>query len=128
MQFVYKPEGAEPRSWEFNPQRLLSPEVEAIERFTGLEYAEWVEAVGRSSALAIHGLLYVYLKRNNPTLKWDQVQFYMDEVEFQMNDEEKGQLLYHLETKESPLTDAERRVVEQFRDEGIEPKAEAGKA
>ena len=31
MFFVYKPEGVEPTRWKFEPFKLMSPEVEAIE-------------------------------------------------------------------------------------------------
>lgn len=126
MQFVYKPEGAEPRRWEFDPARLMSPEIEVIERHTGLEYGEWIEAVGRTSVLAIHGLLFVLLKRNTPTLKWDEVQFCMAEIEFEMTDDEKGQLLEHLEALENP-TDAERATIAELRKQGT-VAVEAGKA
>ena len=81
--FVYSPEGAEPRSWEFDPTKLMSPECMAIEKLTGLTYAEWLGAVERGSMGAIHALLFVLMKRDNPTLEADQVQFSLSEVEMQ---------------------------------------------
>lgn len=96
MKFVYKPEGADPREWEFDPTRLMSPEVETIERHTGLTFNQWVEAVGNGSFLAFHGLLYVLLKRTTPTLKWTDVQFCMADIDMAMTTEEEDGLIARL--------------------------------
>jgi hypothetical protein len=97
MKFTYTPEGAQPRSWDYNPLRLMSPEAEAIERHTGMTFAEWESKVTAGSMLAIHGLLFVMLKRTHPTLKWDEVQFCLDEVDFEPDEEEKATALAGLQ-------------------------------
>ena len=97
--FVYKPEGVEPESWDFDPAKLMNPEAEAIERHTGMTYGEWLEALGKSSMLALHGLRYVFLKRKRPTLKWDDVQFSISEVDMEMSDEEAAEALSGLEVR-----------------------------
>ena len=97
MQFVYNPEGADPRSWDFQPHKLMSPEVEVIERHTKMTYAEWVDACGRGSFLALHGLLYVLLKRTIPTLRWDDVQFSMEDLSWELSHDEKVDLVAEME-------------------------------
>jgi hypothetical protein len=97
--FVYKPEGVDPKSWDFDPNKLMNPEAEAIERLTGMTYGEWLQALGKSSMLALHGLLYVMLKREIPTLKWDDVQFSMSEVDIEVDDEEGAELLEALDAR-----------------------------
>ena len=97
--FVYKPEGRDPMSWDFDPNKLMNPEAEAIERHTGMTYGEWLQALGKSSMLALHGLLYVMLKRGIPTLKWDDVQFSMSEVDIEIDDEEGAEMLEMLEIR-----------------------------
>lgn len=79
--FTYKPEGAEPKTWDFSFGKFMSPERIVIEKLTGLGWAEFQHALGRDSTIAIHALLYVLLKRENPTLTPDQVQFCDDDVE-----------------------------------------------
>lgn len=107
MKFVYKPEGADPREWEFDPTRLMSPEVETIERHTGLAFTQWVEAIGNGSFLAFHGLLYVLLKRTTPTLKWSDVQFCMADIDMAMSPEEESDLVARLiEKRDSEGLDA----------------------
>lgn len=125
MQFVYKPEGIEPRKWVFDPNRLMSPEVEAIERHTGLAFGEWMEQVGRGSFTAIHGLLYVLLKRQHPTLKWEEVQFCMADIDFEMSPEEIREARKHLESKakDAPLSEADalalQELIEKDREEDL---------
>lgn len=97
--FVYKPEGVDPKSWDFDPNKLMNPEAEAIERHTGMTYGEWLQALGRSSMLAMHGLLFVFLKRDIPTLKWDDVQFNLSEIDMELDDAEAAETLSGLEVR-----------------------------
>ena len=89
MKFVYKPEGADPKVWDFKPNKLMNVESEKIEDLTGWTYQEFGEKFMMGSTKAYHALLYVFLKRETPTLKYDQVQFAMDEIEVEFGDEEK---------------------------------------
>ena len=89
MLFVYSPEGADPKKWPFDPSKLMSPEAETIERHTGMTFAEWGASVPKGSMLALHGLLYVLLKRSDPTLKWDSVQFCLAEIDFELEPEDE---------------------------------------
>lgn len=126
MLFVYKPAGAEPRSWEFDPDKLMSPEAEAIERHTGMDYSEWAQRVGSGNMLALHGLLYVMLKRADPTLRWNQVQFSIGEVDFELTDEETREARDRLRAKKASegLTDTEAAALENFEAQvDIEPTA-----
>jgi hypothetical protein len=128
VKFIYKPEGAKPREWPFDPAKLMSPEIEAIERHTGFTFQGWAEAIGNGSFIAIHGLLYVMLKREAPTLRWDDVQFSASEIDMVMEAAEKAALLYELQRRDD-LSRAEQEVMDDLIAEGIEPKPlDAGKA
>lgn len=126
MKFIYRPEGAEPREWELDPSRLMSPEVEAIERHTGLTFQQWAEGIGTGSFLAIHGLLYVLLKRTHPTLRWDDVQFCMADLDFAMDDAEAATLIAELEAKRDGegLTTEEAAVLKSLQERPAESDAE----
>jgi hypothetical protein len=123
MQFVYKPEGAEPKRWPFDADKLMSPEAEAIERHTKMTYGEWTDAVTRGSVLALHGLLYVLLKRSIPTLKWDEVQFNLTELDFELDDQETADTIAALEAKDE-LSAGEEQTLAQLREQ-VGPAAEA---
>lgn len=115
MKFRYAPAGADPQEWEYEPGKLMSPEAEAIERHTGLTFPEWINAVGKGSMLAIHGLLFVLLKRENPTLKWDQVQFAFDDYDFVYDATETAHAIAKLEAQPE-LTDDEADMLEALRE------------
>jgi hypothetical protein len=126
MKFVYKPEGVEPRKWDWDPDKLMSPEAEAIERHTKMTYKEWFDAIGRGSMLALHGLLYVMLKRSNPKLQWDEVQFSAGEVTFEMSDEEAAEALASLEAR-TDLTPEEEAVRDDLRQRDIPAEVQSPK-
>ena len=99
MQFVYTQGGASPRKWDFDPSRLMNAEAEAIERVSKLSFAEWADAVTRGHMGAIHALLWVMLKRVDPTLAYDAVQFSLSEIDFELDDEESATALAALEAR-----------------------------
>lgn len=107
MKFVYKPEGLEPKEWEFEPNKLMSPECIAIEKLTGLTFTEWAAAVKRGSVQCVHAYLWVMLKRENPTLTPKQVQFSLEEYDFEPSDDEIRLLL----TKYAETPEHEREDV-----------------
>lgn len=120
MKFVYKPQGAEPRSWDFDPAKLMSPEAEAIERLTGMTYGEWGEAVTRGSMTALHGLLYVMLKRGTPTLTYEQVEFCLDDIDFEVEDDEAEEIRLALEQRTDAgetLDESDLALLTQLRSE-----------
>lgn len=86
--FVYTPEGAEPMSWPWEPDRLMNDEAEAIERATGLKWSEFKTAIRQDSVIAIHGLLWVMLRREVDGLKYHEVKFSMSEISFELDDDE----------------------------------------
>lgn len=73
MLLIYRPEGAKERRWTFAPDKLLSSEAEAIEKVTGFTYEEFGQRLIKGSAAARRALLWVYLKREEPTLRHSQI-------------------------------------------------------
>ena len=99
MQFVYKPEGADPKKWDFDSSKLMNVESEAIERVSKMTFGEWSVAVTKGSVTALHALLWVMLKREQPTLTYESVQFSLSELDFELSDEESAEALAALETR-----------------------------
>lgn len=127
MQFTYTPEGSEdePQVWDFEPGKLLNPEAEAIEKHTGMTFGEWQQKVLNGSVTALHGLLYVLLKREIPTLRYDQVKFRVDEVTFEFTDEEKRAIIKALDEAraDGPLDDQQLALYDQLA-EDLPPEPE----
>lgn len=84
MFLVYRPEGSdEPTRWKYDPKRLMSPEMEKLERLTDRTYGQFVNDVQAGSALCRRALLYVFLKRQHPTLKFNEVEISWGELDFE---------------------------------------------
>ena len=91
MYLVYQPEGSEePQRWKYLPKKLMSAERETIERLTGKNFTEFSQEVLKGNSRCRRALLFVYLKREHPTLKFDDVDFAWDELTLEHS---KGELL-----------------------------------
>lgn len=127
MKFVYKPEGLTPREWDFEPRRLMSPEVMAIEKLTKLTFDEWQTAILRGSVTALHALLWVLLKREQPTLVASQVQFAIDEIGMEPTDDELRLAMDKLlETPDAELSDEQREALVELKAQFAEADSDRG--
>lgn len=126
MKFVYTAEGADPKSWPFNPKKLMNAEAEAIERQTGMTFSEWEDRVTRGSITATHALLWVLLKRDVPTLKYDEVVFNASEVALLLDDDESAAMLKALgeKAKREGLAEGEQEVYDLLLATAPEPDEE----
>ena len=78
VRVTYAPQGAEPQSWEFDPEDADNLEAEAIEVVgdtTWDSYAQWLFLMGRGNMRAIRALLWILQQRTNPQLDFNQVRF-----------------------------------------------------
>lgn len=107
MWFVYRPESGEREEWWFDPNKTRSQEAEAIERRTGWDWAEFGQHLMSGSVLARRALLWTFQKRVHHTLRFEDVDFAVGEVELEYSADE----LEHLRdavAEQSHLTRAER--------------------
>ena len=121
MKFVYKPEGAEPQSWDFNPNKMINAECMEIERRTGWDFADWLQRFHRSNMTAITAYLYVMLKRETPGIKYDQIVFSIDEVDFEQTEAELAETRRFLEAKRDAegLEAGEQLALDKITADGI---------
>lgn len=121
MQFTYKPEGAEPQSWEFRPEKMMSVECIEIEKRTGWDFAEWLERFKAANMGAIHAFLFVMLKRTRPTIKYDDVRFCLDDISFEPTPAELEEARERLEAKRDAegLDEAEAGLLAKFIEDGV---------
>jgi hypothetical protein len=84
---TFQPEGADPQTWSYQWSKLLSPECIAMEQATGMDYAtELVPALVRGNMTALTALLWIHLRRDQPDLRFDQVQFCLDDLKLEDDD------------------------------------------
>ncbi|KJS60655.1 hypothetical protein [Streptomyces rubellomurinus] len=81
MYLVYQPEGSdEPQRWQYQPTKLMSAEREKLERLTGRDFSDFTKAVISGNSLCRRALLFVFLKREHPTTRFEDVDFAWDEL------------------------------------------------
>ncbi|MET7679399.1 hypothetical protein [Streptomyces sp. NPDC005423] len=130
MYLVYQPEGSdEPKRWKYQPKKLMSPEREMLERFTGKNFTEFTQDVLKGNSRCRRALLYLYQKREHPTLKFDDVDFAWEELTLEHS---RGELLLMRENvAESVPADQLAAVLEKLDQEiaeAYEDPDEQGKA
>jgi hypothetical protein len=90
MYLVYKPEGSEePKRWRYDPRKLMDPEREMLERKTGRNFSQFTQDVLEGNSQCRRALLYMFKKREHPTIRYEDVGFAWDELELQYS---KGEL------------------------------------
>ncbi|MFM9594039.1 hypothetical protein ACKI16_24190 [Streptomyces scabiei] len=89
MKVTYSPEDGEPQVFKYNPNALMSAEREALEKVTGQSFNQFAMGVLRGNARCRRALLHVLLKRQHPTLRFDDVDFAWDELTVEMT---KGEI------------------------------------
>jgi hypothetical protein len=127
---VYKPEGSEePKRWKYQPKKFMSPEREMLEKLTGKNFTEFSTAVLQGNSRCRRALLYLYQKREHPTLKFDDVDFAWDELTLEHS---KGELLLMREQLSDSVApeqlDAVRAKLDEEIEQAHEDPEEEGKA
>jgi hypothetical protein len=89
LKVTYSPEDSEPQVFDYNPNKLMSAEREALETRTGMSFNDFAMGVLKGNALCRRALLHVLLKRQHPTLRFDDVDFCWDELTVEMT---KGEI------------------------------------
>jgi len=128
MLFKYTPEGAEPQEWPFAPEKLMSSECEAIEKVTGMTYQEFSVKILDGSVMARRALLWVLLKRTEPTLRHSQVDFPAGAVELQFEQHELKALRDAISADDTMDNDARAKVVDALDEQIEDPEVEGPKA
>lgn len=108
MYLVYQPEGSsEPKRWQYNPLKLMSAEREMLEKRTDRNFSEFTKDVVQGSSLCRRALLYLYLKREHPTTRWDDVDFAWDELTLEFS---RGELQAMRDEVAEKMTGPEREA------------------
>jgi hypothetical protein len=102
-----KEDGTE-KTWEkFRPGKMMTTEAEVVEKVTGMTFVAWGQALMEGSTLAGRALVWVLLKREDPTLRFRDVVYSVDSLLLDLDEEEREKLRDRLEHDDS-LDDDER--------------------
>lgn len=80
MYVIFRPADGDEQRYHFDADRVSNFEAESVERETGWTYSEWGDRLTRNSAIAMHALLWIVMRRVHPTLKYRDVAFDMSQV------------------------------------------------
>lgn len=105
MLIVYRPALGSEQTWEYKPQKMLNAEAAAIEKVTGWTYEEFGEKFMSGSVIAKQALLWVLRKRTEPTLRYNDVEFAVDELEHELDDDEKRKVIERLDSSDLSAED-----------------------
>lgn len=130
MYLEYKPEGAEePKRWKYNPKKLMSVEREDLERRTGRNYSQFTADVLQGSSLCRRALLFTFLRREHPKLRFEDVDFAWDELKL---DYTRGEWLEMregvLETQHGEELAAALTQIDKALEDAWDDPEESGKA
>lgn len=92
MYLVYQPEGSdEPKRWDYNPRKIMSAEREALEKRTGRDFSDFTQAVIKGNSQCRRALLHMFLKREHPGVRYEDVDFAWDELTLEQT---RAELIY----------------------------------
>jgi hypothetical protein len=89
---IYAPEGGERRTWNLKEVRFMATEAEAVERATGVEWQEAKARVIKGSMVALRAVVWVLVKRDEPTLRYSAFDPAEHEIGVDLDAEEWGVL------------------------------------
>jgi hypothetical protein len=78
------------KTYDYDQDRMTNIEAMAIEKVTGLTFAEWAEALTNGSMLATTALVWVVQKRDEPTIKFSEVEFELARLELDDDPDSAG--------------------------------------
>ena len=111
MNIALKSENLGTYEWpSFKPNKIMSTEAEAIEGVTQMTFVQWGQALLNGNALCGRALVWVLLKRQNPNLRFKHVDFPIDELSVELDDEEKAKIRAELRTNDD-LSDEDKKQI-----------------
>ena len=92
MYLVYTPDGGDEKRWEYKPLKLRATEREMLEKRTAMRFSEFTSEVLQGNSLCRRALLFLFLRREHPRIRWDDVDFAWDELKLEYSKQELQQM------------------------------------
>lgn len=125
MRVTYSPEDGDEQIFDYNPNKLMSAEREALEKRTGKNFQDFSQGVLSGHALCRRALLHVLLKRQHPGISFDDVDFAWDELKVEMT---KGEITLAVESMRQKNRPGHESIVESMLRDYDEAPEDEGKA
>lgn len=115
MLVIYTPEGGERQQFEYHPTELLSFDAEAVEDVGGPTWDTYEGFVGRltdGNFKARRALLWIMLRRSNPTLRFFDLVVRVDEIKLASDARDLREFLERGDPSPEQRAQAERELAE----------------
>jgi hypothetical protein len=89
---VYTPGEGDVQRFEYRPTKLMATEREMLERQTDQNFSEFTAKVLQGNSRCRRALLFLFLRRQHPRLKFDDVDFAWDELKLEYSRQELQQM------------------------------------
>lgn len=126
MYLVYHPEGeSEEKRWEYNPRKLRATEREMLESKTGKNFTEFTTDCLQGNSLCRRALLFLFLRREHPRIRWDDVDFAWDELRLEYSRQELQEMREQVaermtgEEREAALSKLDDEIASAYDDTGV---------
>lgn len=118
MIVTYTPAGGDKRQWPYKPADLPSLEAEDIEEILGKTFDEFNVSLLQGGAKARRALLWVFLRRERPSLRFADVSCTVGEVVVEWDPAERTKVRAELERMSAvELSDQDRAAALRILDE-----------
>lgn len=101
MRLIYSPDGEQAQEWTYSPGKIRAAEAELLEKRTGMTWGDFNQQLARGNVLARRALLWHFLRQTHSILRFEDVDFAMDELEIRFDKREFA--LMRAEMEKAPL-------------------------
>jgi hypothetical protein len=92
MYLVYTPDGSDEQRWEYQPRKLRATEREMLEKRTERNFTEFTADCLQGNSLCRRALLFLFLRRDHPRTRWDDIDFTWDELRLEYSKQELSEM------------------------------------
>lgn len=119
----------EPKRWRYDAKKLMSAEREMLERRTERAFDEFQQDVIKGSTICRRALLFMFLKRDHPGVKYEDVDFAWDELKLEFSKPEYAEMIAQVsENLNGAERDAAMNSLAKEMETAYEDADESGKA
>jgi hypothetical protein len=102
VKLVYTPDGGEAQTWVYRPNKIRSTDAELIENRVNMPWGDFNQALARGSILCRRALLWHFLRQTHPTIRFEDVDFALDELKLEFDRDEWATIREQVATTKLP--------------------------
>jgi hypothetical protein len=123
----YSPSSEETKTWPYKAEELPSQDAEDIEEVLGLTFDEFQSALTAGKTKPRRALLWVLLRRDDASLKFDDVSFKLGELVIKFDSDELKRIREIIEADTTLDAETKKAALSAFDEEDAPPAPKAQK-